>query len=638
MKLASVFTNGLVLQRDLRAPVWGVGRPGAIVTVEFAGRRARAVAEEDGRWTAWLPPLEANATPGAMRVSSTCGESCVVEDVLVGEVWLCSGQSNMEHPLSAAEDAVAEVAQARYPAIRLLHVPRRGAAEPAREAAELQWRACSPETGSTFSAVGYYFGRELHRRLQVPVGLINASWGGTCAETWTSREGLADHPTLKNIVEEFERSLPELEARRAEVARELEAFLARTRDAGNTKHARGWAGPDEPEDGAWADMELPGYWQRRGCLFSGVLWFRRAVELPPAWAGQELRLSIGATDKSDTTYFNNLKVGGVRMEDRDDAWCMLRTYAVPGHAAKKGRNIIAVRVHSGCYSGGMTGPVDEMRLSCPACPSDPPIPLAGVWRYAVEANYGSAQIPVPTPAPGECNAPHALFNGMIAPLAPYALRGAIWYQGENNVARAGAYRDLLPALIRDWRRVWGQGDFPFHFVQLANFVPGTPGTPGNEWADLREAQRLALRLPNTGMAVTIDIGDPGDIHPRNKRDVGLRLAFNALHATYGLRERAPCGPLFRHARREGHALRLSFDAVDGGLVARESALDGFTAAGADRVFERAAARIEGEHVMVACPAVPAPKYVRYAWADNPTATLYNAAGLPASPFEGEAAG
>ena len=319
------------------------------------------------------------------------------------------------------------------------------------------------------------------------------------------------------------------------------------------------------------------------------------------------------------------------MADRVDAWSLLRTYPVPGKLVKAGRNVIAVRVHSDMFAGGMTGPAAVMNLSCPARVDQAVIPLAGTWRYAIEANYGLVQVPM-EPA-GHQNAPSALFNGMIAPLLPYAIRGAIWYQGESNADRAKQYQTLFPALIRDWRRAWRQGDFGFYFVQLANYMARWPQPTESKWAELREAQAMALALPNTGMAVAIDIGEADDIHPRNKEDVGRRLAFSALNQTYGCRDVVPSGPLFRSVKRDGSSLRIGFDFVGSGLVCQEKTLQGFAIAGADGRFVWATANIEKDLVVVASSAVSNPVFVRYAWADNPAANLSNANGLPAAPFQ-----
>jgi len=638
LTLAPVFTDNMVLQQGMPVPVWGMTEAGATVTVRFAGQEKKAKSAADGRWLVRLAPLSASSAPQRLEISAQRGRGRPVrtelQNVLVGEVWICSGQSNMEWPLSLTRNAEAEIAGAAFPGIRLCTVPKRSVEQPATDIPGCTWSICAPDSVPTFSAVGYLFGRELHSRLGVPIGLINSSWGGTVAEAWVSREGLLGQAELREMVEKHERDLPNLELVRAGWRAEIAKIEERTKDTGDTGWPRGWA--DLPESaGVWQDMDLPSIWQSRGLNFSGILWFRKTVEVPDAWAGKDLRLAVGATDKSDITYFNNVKVGSVTIQERPDAWSFRRTYTVPGSLVRAGRNVIAVRVHSDKFAGGMTGPADSMHLCCPELPETAPMPLAGSWRYAIEATYGLVQLPPEPPGPGNPNYPSALFNGMISPLCPFAMRGAIWYQGESNADRPRQYRVLFPTLIRDWRRALGQDSLAFYFVQLANYLAVLPQPAESRWAELREAQMLALRLPHTGMAVIIDIGDEQDIHPRNKQDVGLRLALNALHQTYGHQEVVPCGPLFKEARREGRAFRVTFDHVGGGLECRGKELQGFAVAGADGKFVWAEAHLDGETVVVADPTVPDPVAVRYAWADNPVCNLYNRAGLPAAPFRSD---
>jgi sialate O-acetylesterase len=631
MKLASIFTNGMVLQQGIPVPVWGTASPSVTITVCFAGQQVSGAADADGRWMLRLAQLTANATPAVLEVISSAGSKITLTDILVGEVWVCSGQSNMEWPLSGTLNGGEEVMRAHSPEIRLFSVPQCPSATPQSEIAGAAWCACSPETVGNFSAVAYYFARELQSRLNLPIGLIHSSWGGTPAEAWTAWDALLENSATRGIVDAFARDLPDMAGRRESWQREWEALEEKTRDKGNTKHSEGWAGLDETT-GAWADMDLPGTWQSRGLNHSGIVWFRKTIDIPTAWAGRDLQLAIGATDKSDTTYFNNEQVGSITMAERADSWSHLRTYTVPGKLVQAGRNVIAVRVHSDKYAGGMTGPAEFMQLTCPDRTGDSGIPLAGCWRYAVEADYGLVQLPQEPVGAEHFKAPSALFNGMISPLLPYAIRGAIWYQGEANAERAAQYRDLFQVLIRNWRQAWGQGDFPFYFVQLANYMARQAVPTESSWAELREAQTMALALPNTGMAVAIDIGEAEDIHPRNKKDVGLRLALNALHGTYGRSDVIPCGPLFRSAKREGSSLRISFHHVGGGLLCQGDALRGFTIAGDDGRSVWAEAKIDGEDILVFSPEIAEPRSARYGWADNPEVNLYSKEGLPASPF------
>jgi sialate O-acetylesterase len=651
-QFAPLFTDNLVLQQGMPISVWGTAEPGEHVEAAFRGQCAETKADEtSGHWKLTLAPLTPSAEPAQLLATATASGGkkthLACHNVLTGEVWVCSGQSNMEWPVALARDAEQEIAAADFLGIRLFTVPQKTATEPALEISgdPSPWLVCSPDTirrpspdhPSGFSAVAYFFGRELHRRLGVPIGLINASVGGTCAETWTSRQGLLADPAVRETWDSYERGLPDLDRQEARWQEEMRALEARTRDTGNAGLALGYAGAAEPA-GDWRDMTLPGNWRRKGLDFHGIVWFRLAVEIPDAWAGRDLRLSLGAADKSDTTYFNGARVGGITMQDREDAWSVPRIYTVPGGLVRAGRNVLAVRVHSNKNDAGLMGPAGIMSLGCPALPDAAPLTLAGIWRYAVEANYGNVIVPPRPQGPGNLNSPTALFNGMIAPLTSFALRGAIWYQGEHNVSQALAYRSLFPALIRDWRRQWGRDDLAFHFVQLANYLERKEQPDESPWAELREAQTWALRLPHTGMAVAIDVGEADDIHPRNKQDVGLRLAWSVLHGEYGLKDVTPSGPRFREARREGDALRLLFDYAETGLVCRGKSLQGFAVAGSNRIFAWASARIEGATVVVSSPVVPAPELVRYAWADNPICNLYSGAGLPASPFHSEVQG
>jgi sialate O-acetylesterase len=365
------------------------------------------------------------------------------------------------------------------------------------------------------------------------------------------------------------------------------------------------------------------------------------VNVPAKWKGRDLTLSLGPTDKSDVTYFNGVRIGSITMEQRPDAWCTPRVYTVPGKLVKPGRNVIAVRVFSNIYQGGFIGVPSQMRLTLCDDASAVPIQLDGAWRYKIEANFGLVPpAPPPPEGPGNQNSPYILFENMIRPIVPYGIRGAIWYQGESNAGKALQYRSLFPLMIRSWREAWKQGEFPFYFVQLANYMLVQDKPAESAWAELREAQAMTLAEPNTAVAVAIDIGEANDIHPRNKQDVGIRLALPALAKVHGFDGLVYSGPRFKSMRREGSKVRLTFDHVGGGLVARGGKLEGFAVAGKahgsaaeeQHRWVWADAVIEGDTVVVSSPHVKRPLAVRYAWADNPRATLCNASDLPAVPF------
>lgn len=633
MKLSTLFSDHLVLQRDKPAAIWGGAKPGDTVTVEFAGQRKTAVAGNDGRWLVNLDPLPASAEPCELRVSSPGAAPVTIRDVLVGEVWLASGQSNMEWVVSKSANAAAEMAAANYPRLRMFNVTRRAPGTVEKDV-DGAWQVCTPVTVEQFSAIAYFFGREIHRELHVPVGLINSSWGGTRIEAWTSRAALRTYPPTKFEIEEYENGPTDPETRRRwdlfakdPVAYERSFVPA---DPGNTGFAKGWATPDF-DDAGWGEMRTPSKWQEHGHNFSGVFWFRRAVEVPAAWAGQDLWLHLGACDKHDTTYFNGALVGTMGW-GKPDTWCTPREYRVPGKLVHAGRNVITTRIYSYMTDGGLIGPGWRMQLKPATDNAGAPIPLTGNWRFKIEHKFGIVPAPQYPWGPGNANTPHILFDSMLQPLAPFGLRGALWYQGESNADKAAHYRALFPLMIRDWRRVFGQGNFPFLFVQLANFTDPQVKPSEGGWAGLREAQLLTLREPHTGMAVTIDVGAAKDIHPQDKQTVGHRLALIALAQIHGKKVEFS-GPIYQSHTVTGNSIRLEFNHVAGGLKTSDGGpLKGFAIAGKDKNFVWADAKITGHSVLVRSKSVPKPVAVRYSWASNPPGNLINAARLPASPF------
>src|SRR6185295_2629117 len=402
-------------------------------------------------------------------------------------------------------------------------------------------------------------------------------------------------------------------------------------DAGNKGEALGYADP-ATSTADWSRMDLPQQFETAGLLIDGAVWFRKVLELPESWAGKDLALNLTPIDDQDVTYFNGKKVGSIGRET-PNSYMVPRKYVVPGSLVHGGRNVIAVRVFDSAGEGGFSRG-GAMSIGPKAFPESDAISLRGVWEYKVELalepkhpDWGSRPEAVGV---SNQNNPSVLYNAMIAPLVPFAIRGAIWYQGESNAGRAFQYRTLFPIMIRNWRSAWGH-DFPFYFVQLANWHANKAEPDESDWAELREAQTMTLREPQTGMAVTIDIGDENDLHPRNKVDVGRRLAAWALADTYA-QNVIPSGPLFERYTIEGDKVRIRFKhgvglkTIDGGVV------KGFAIAGDDRRFVWADARIDGDTVIVSSPKVVKPVAVRYGWADNPLANLYNGAGLPASPF------
>ncbi len=632
LKTAAIFSSNMVLQNGIKVPVWGLARPGDTVTVEFAGQNKTAVAKKDGKWSVLLNPLAVSPKPATMIICSVLEKKkLTLANVLVGEVWVCSGQSNMEWTVENSKNSGEEISAANYPNIRLFTVFQTADLNPKPDIVGA-WECCSPKTKTVagFSAVAYFFGREIHRKTGIPVGLINSSWGGSYAEAWASRDALAADPFYRKVLADYQEEIksPGGTAKMKEWATQYDF-----KDTKNKGLAKGWHKPDANTE-KWKKMELPQTWQNAGHEYSGIFWFRREVDIPRDWQGKDLQLSLGPTDKSDITYFNGVKIGSLTMEDRKDAWCVPRIYTVPGKLVKAGTNVIAVRVFSNIYAGGFIGTSTQMKLAPAGLDDDAQsIPLAGIWDYELEANFGLIPLaPPPGRGQGNPNSPHILFDNMLSPLIPYALRGAIWYQGESNASNAKQYRKLFPIMIKSWRKAWNQGNFPFLFVQLANFGQFIKDPAESPWAELREAQTMTLSLPNTGMAVTIDIGEFNDIHPRNKQDVGLRLALPALAKIHGFKKLAYSGPIYKSMGIEKRQIHIAFHNVEGGLVVHGAKLEGFSIAGKDKKFVWADARIEGDCVIVSSPSVQTPVAVRYAWADNPSCNLYNSSDLPASPF------
>ncbi len=616
-----LFSDHAVLQAGRELPVWGTAADGERVTVAIAGQQAAGTAVS-GRWMVRLKPIAAGG-PYTMTISGA-RNTVTVSDLLVGEVWICGGQSNMERQLGLREGQKPivnwqqEVAAADYPQIRQFYVPQKTALTPSA-AVEGRWVVCSPQTVAGFTAIGYFFGRDLYRARHVPIGLIHSSWGGTPAEAWTSLDGLRALADFTGPAAEVEHAAKEIEAGTYDYPRKLAAWFA-VADAGLAQHPA-WSAP-ECDTAGWKSMTLPTLWEAAGLPdFDGVVWFRKTVELSPAWAGADVSLRLGPIDDMDTTWFNGVKVG------ETNGYKIPRVYRVPASLVKAGPNVIAVRVLDTGGGGGLWGDPGSLGLESLGPGGPPPIDLDGSWQWKVSVAFTNT-VRSPLDVGSSPGVPGVLFNGMIAPLIPYPIRGVIWYQGEANVGRERQYQTLFPALIADWRRLWAEGDFPFLFVQIAPFKDMTP--------EIREAQLLTWRrTPHTAMAVTIDCGDAGDIHPAHKQPVGGRLALAARAIAYG-EAIEYSGPVFESAHFAGPRGVLRFSHLGGGLVAKDGALVGFTLAGPDKVFHPAHAAIDGDTVVVSADAVPHPVAVRYGWANVPDGNLFNAAGLPASPFRTDA--
>ncbi|MFN4243762.1 MAG: sialate O-acetylesterase [Tepidisphaerales bacterium] len=616
LRLPCIYSSGMVVQRGRPLRLSGSASPGQTVTARFDDQpEVAARVAGDGRFQLTLPPQH---TPGGPhRITLRCrNEAVVLEDVLVGEVWLCSGQSNMEWPVEAARSPDAELADASYPGIRLFLVPQQQADQPQDDLrVPAGWVAAHPDTVRRFSAVAFFFGRRLHRELGVPVGLVLSSWGGTTAEAWTPLDTLDAHPELRPLADRAR--LP------------AEAPPTPHPEPPNTGVSAGWAESELRGDAAegWRPLPVPGTWQSAGLLHNGSVWFRRTVELTAddlARLDRPATLTLGIIDDMDTTYVNGVEVGRTG-SDTPGFWMVRRRYAVPPERLRVGSNVIAVRVFDQWGEGGLLGPADDMVLDLPGRR----IGLSGTWQTRVET-----ALPYRTPAGGVSVPPSALYNAMIHPLTPIAVAGALWYQGESNADRGHQYRTLLREMIHAWRRAF-QDDFPFFIVQLAAFHP-PPTHPGeSSWAELRDAQdHVATTTPNTAIVSAIDVGEADDIHPRDKQTVAARLADAALATVYGRPVRWQHPRFVRATFHPDGQVGLFFEHAQG-LHTRCDPISGFQIAGDDRRWVWAQARLGGPggaHVVVSSPEVPAPRAVRYGWHDNPPLSLFNDRNLPLLPF------
>ncbi len=661
LKLSTLFTDGAVLQRDMVIPVWGKTAPYSRITAFLAGKQAFARANDAGDFMLRFPALPAGGPYELTVMDFSTGKKQVVKDILIGEVWLTSGQSNMEYMMNRPDELnftkkkitqmeeFNQLVKKNPGMIRVFKAPvsyerydlTSGAAN-----VKSTWKYATPGNVKTLSAVSLWFAYEVQKNLGVPVGILCSAVGGTDIQAWTSRNAMMRHEKDRDQMEYFERMVnnpgqwdtgnPSPSAGKyLPAVRELmkkNGLLNSTK----TKLAEGWA-KENFDDSAWQTFKVPGGW---GKLIggNGTVWVRREVQIPEEWKGHDLVLNLGPVCKQDVAFFNNTEVGhhyGQEFSVVD--WGVLRKYPVPASLVKTGRNVIAVRASALALGGGFNGSGAQYTLSCPALNAS--IPLAGDWKAAAECDLGPAGYKgYYAPALGNFNSPAMLFNTMIHPLIPYAIRGALWYQGENNAgshAEAQDYERRMKLLIADWRQQWEQGEFPFYMVQLAPFGRPVPYHDGG-WAHLRESQRKSAETtPNTGMAVIMDAGAPADIHPVDKKTVGERLARLALHHTYGKKNIVPNGPMFERVTKEnGGRFRIHFRNGEELRTVDGKEVKGFMIAGADRKFQSAKAVIDGKTVLVSADIKDA-SCIRYGWAQSPDVNLVNGAGIPASPFEAE---
>ncbi|MDU1889910.1 MAG: sialate O-acetylesterase [Dysgonomonas sp.] len=614
VKMPSIFNNDMVLQRDQIVNIWGWADKNEAVQVSFNNQIRKTKANKDGYWSVQLNPMNYGG-PYRMEIKGK-SNSIEFDNILIGDVWICSGQSNMEWTVSNVNNADEEIKAANYPLIRSFNVTKNMSFVPLNNL-EGAWEVCSPNTVSNFTAVGYFFARKLNQELNIPIGIINSSWGGTDIETWISQD------SFQSLSETFQKRyqgiarIDNLNDYAEENNKARTAYSeALNNDPGLTEE---WFNPST-NTSSWQKITVPQPWSKSDLApIDGIIWYRYSFSLTKEQTQNATMLSLGTIDDRDITWINGTKVG------ENDIYSTFRKYQIPKDILKEGLNTITVRVYDTGGDGGFMDSSASIYLAI----GDQNFPLAGEWLYKPSVTnkmYNYVDI-------NPNLYPSLLYNAMINPIIKYNIKGAIWYQGENNASAAYNYRTLFPNMIQNWRQKWGT-EFPFYWVQLTNFMQKDTEPGRSEWAELREAQSMTLSLPKTGQAVITDIGDALDIHPRNKQDVGLRLAQIALNKDYGKTDIIYSGPTYNSIQFDGNKAIITFDNVEGGFDVRSKYgyIEGFAIAGTDQKYHWAKAYVEDGKVIVYSNEVKKPIAVRYSWSDNPDVNLFNTKGLPAAPF------
>ena len=617
VRLPRLIRDSMILQRDAKVKLWGWAQPGEKVQVKFNNKTYKATTGNDGKWALFLQPTKAGG-PYTLQIDAS--NHLTLKEVLFGDVWVCAGQSNMVHQMGLHAVRYADdIAKANFPQIRQFWVPNvTNLQAPQDDLPGGSWKAANPKDVLDFSAVAYFFAKSLHEKYGVPIGIINASWGGVPIEAMMSEESLKAFPNLLSTVEK-NKDTAYVNGTNRNAA--LAARPPRGEDKGMTG-AKPWYDPAYEPKG-WRPINIPGYWEDQGIKdLDGVVWYRREIAVPATIANAQAKVFLGRIVDADALYINGKQVGNTTYMYPQ------RRYSIPAGLLKPGKNLFVVRVTNNFGKGGFVPDKPYQLIG-----GNDTLDLRGEWQYKV------GQVFVPqrnfTPSIALQNQPAALYNAMIAPLTNYTIKGFTWYQGETNAGRPAEYARLQPAMIQDWRQRWNNTTAPFLFVQLPGFMDYTYLPAESSWAAFREAQAASLSLSNTGMAVAIDLGEWNDIHPDRKKEVGERLALEAMKIAYGEKGLVASGPLYQSAQKDGNKMILSFTNVGSGLVTNDGEeVSEFAIAGADKKFVWAKAKIEGDKIVVWNDDIPNPVYVRYAWADNPVnPNLYNKEGLPASPFE-----
>lgn len=615
VSLPRVLSDGAVLQRDKPVTIWGWADENEEIKVQFAGKEKKTIAKE-GAWSVDFPALKAG---GDYQLSVTGKNNITRKNIVMGDIWIASGQSNMELPLNRLRYKYPEViASTNQPLIREFNVPVAYAFKgPQKDFQQGIWKMATPDNIASFSGVGFFFMSKLHQEINVPIGLITIPVGGSPAEAWMSEEALQKYPHYLSQLQPFKEdqfvqdTIAKDKASNDKWHSELIAA-----DIGLQQH---WSA-EKLDTSLWKNFTIPGFLKEQGYqLPNGSFWVRKTFSLTESQIKKSATLWLGCIVDGDQVFLNGQSIGQTGYQYPP------RIYMVPSNLLKTGENNLSIRVTS--YSGN-PGFVKEKPYALDL--GDEKISLTGEWKFKISA--------VAEPMNKTTTLhyqPASLFNAKLAPALPLKIKGVIWYQGESNVERATEYQKLFPDLITDWRKQFNQGNFPFLYVQLANFLPAQSQPSESGWAELREAQRKTLSVKNTAMAVAIDLGEWNDIHPLNKQDVGERLALSALKLAYGKKSLVNSGPSVKAAKLKSGKIEINFDAAKG-LIIRGNQIKHLAIAGADKKFVWTTAKVKQEKLIVDASVVKDPKWVRYAWADNPEgANLYNTAGLPASPFEVE---
>lgn len=614
VRMPEIFGDNIILQRGIAIPIWGSSKPGNQITVELDGKRAKTTAGKDGKWKLHLPQMKAGG-PYTLSVyeGNTPEPAKAFSNVLIGDIWVASGQSNMEWQVQQSNHATAEIKAANYPTIRVYNIPHAKQISPQDTLAGGSWTSMDSTGVKAASAVAYFFARDLQADLKVPIGIIQSTWGGTPIEAWTSRAQLLTSPSAKSKVLQNDTIT-------------ASHFIKDSLDL-----IRFWEIVYQPQnkteltiplinydDASWLEVNMPRTVHGMDISsYQGIVWLRKRISIPPNMEQQDLTIQLGRPEMNYTLYFNGKELA-------KNIWnaSLTHHYTIPASLVKAGENVVTVRMAYLWSGGGFNPPAENMYIT----DGKAKLSLAGAWKYNKDLEPAIPEIK------NYPRYPTYLYNAMINPIVSYGIKGFIWYQGEDNASAPDAYRSLFPLMIKDWRARWKQGNLPFLYVQLANYMKQQAEPSESEWATLREAQTMTLAVPNTGMATIIDIGEADDIHPKNKQEVGRRLALVAKKLVYRQQVQAS-GPIYKTHKIEGDKIRVSFSETGSGMAAKGGGkLEGFAVAGSDKKFYWADAVINGNTVLLYSEKVKAPVEVRYAWADNPNCNLINKEGLPAIPF------